>query len=259
MELYDEQYFLTLGLPADNNTHTEIEQISLFMGEMYVISFHAGAVDPFEAVRKRLRNRKNRIRNRGADYLLYALLDRVVDQGFPVLERFGEKIEKLEMELLDRPDQETLNHIHQTKRNLLLLRRMIWPQRELINLLLREESPLIKEDTKLYLRDCYDHSVQILDLLETYRDMTASMLDVYLSSTSHRLNEVMKVLTIIATIFIPLTFIAGVYGMNFGRKEPISPWAMPELDWYYGYPLIWLIMIAMVMVMVGYFKYKRWF
>lgn len=258
VELYEEQFFLTLSLPNLDNTSAEAEQISLFMGEGYIVSFHAGMTDPFEPIRKRLRSQKNRIRSRQADYLLYALVDRIIDQGFPVLEQLGEKIEDLEIELLDRPQRETLNRIHQTKRDLLLLRRLFWPQREVINLLLREEHPIFREETKLFLRDCYDHSIQIMDLLETYRDMTAGMLDVYLSSTSHRLNDIMRLLTIISTIFIPLTFVAGVYGMNFGRENP-SPWAMPELDWYYGYPLVWAIMLGIAMIMILYFKHKRWF
>jgi magnesium transporter len=259
LELYDEHFFLVLGLPYFNDAHAGVEQMSFFLGEGYVVSFHAGAVDPFEPVRKRMREAKNRIRTRQADYLLYALVDRVIDQGFPVLEGFSERIETLEMDLLTRPDRKTLNSIHQLRRDLLLLRRLFWPQREVINLLMREEHPLIREETRLFLRDCYDHGIQIMDLLETYRDMSAGMLDVYLSSTSHRLNEIMRLLTVISTIFIPLTFIVGLYGMNFGRDEPRSPWAMPELDWYYGYPLVWVIMVGVAVGMVVYFKYKRWF
>ena len=259
LELYDEQFFVTLGLPILTENHADSEQVSLFMGAAYVISFHGGESDPFGPVRKRLRVRNSRLRTRSADYLLYALIDLVIDLGFPVLENFGEQIETLEIELLDNPDRDTLNQIHRAKRDLLLLRRIVWPQRELINQLLREESPLLQSETKLYLRDCYDHSIEVIELLETYRDMTAGMLDVYLSSTSHRLNEIIRLLTLISTIFIPLTFIAGVYGMNFGRDTDKSPWAMPELDWYYGYPLIWLVMIAIGIAMALYFKHKRWF
>lgn len=259
LERYDQQLFIVLSLPLLSGRHAEADQVSLFMGEHYIVSFHPGSTDPFEPVRKRLRDQSTRTRSRGADYLLYALIDVVIDQGFPLLERFGEQIEDLEIELLERPNQATLGRIHEIKRNLLLLRRMLWPQREVINLLLRDEHLLIDEETKLFLRDCYDHSIQIMDLLETYRDMAAGMMDVYLSSISHRLNEIMRVLTIIATLFIPLTFIVGVYGMNFGRDEPRSPWAMPELDWYYGYPLVWLAMAGIVVGMVYYFKRKGWF
>ncbi|MDQ2697100.1 MAG: magnesium/cobalt transporter CorA [Pseudomonadota bacterium] len=257
VELYDEQYFVTLSLPVLDEDRAQAEQVSLFMGEHYLVSFHAGRQDPFEPVRKRLRRPGSRIRQRNADYLLYALIDRVIDQGFPVLEQFGEAIEALETELLDQPDQDTLGCIHQLRRDLLLQRRLLWPEREVINQLLRDEHGLVRDETKLYLRDCYDHSMQIMDLLETYREMTTGMLDVYLSSTSHRLNEIMRVLTMISTVFIPLTFIVGVYGMNFGRESP-SPWAMPELDWPYSYPLVWLAMVAIAVGMLVFFRRRRW-
>lgn len=259
LELYGDQFFITLSLPNLNGGDCRAEQISLFMGEGYVISFHAGALDPFEPVRQRLRNPNSRNRTRQADFLLYVLVDRVIDQGFPILENFGEQIEELEIALLNSPGRRILNRIHQLKRNLLFLRRVFWPQRELITRLLNEDHPLIQDETRLYLRDCYDHSIQIMDLLEAYRDLGAGMLDVYLSSASNRLNEVIRLLTIISTIFIPLTFLAGLYGMNFGRREPISPWAMPELDAYYGYPLVLLVMVGIAVGMVLYFKYKRWF
>jgi magnesium transporter len=175
-----------------------------------------------------------------------------------VLEYFSEYIEDLEEELLENPGKKTLASIHHIKRELLLLRRMLWPQREVINTLGREEQPQVAHTTRPYLRDCYDHTVQILELIEAYREMTASMLDVYLSSISNRVNEVMKVLTVIATIFIPLTFLVGVYGMNFGVHSS-SPWAMPELDWYYGYPLLWLLMLGIAGGMITYFKRRDWF
>ena len=257
VETYDSQFFVILSQPLFRNGAIHTEQVSLFMGANYVISFGGGEHDPFDPVRKRLRNRADRIRSRGADYLLYALLDVVIDQGFPVLEGFGEDVEDLEMALLEKPDRHTLNGIHRTKRELLHLRRMLWPQREVLNVLLRDDNALIRADTRLYLRDCYDHTIQIMDLLETYRDMTASMLDVYLSSVSNRLNDIMRVLTVIATVFMPLTFITSVYGMNFGNNTA-SPWAMPELRWYYGYPLAWLVMIAVAVVMLSYFKRKHW-
>lgn len=254
---FEEQLFAVLSLPFKENGRVRIEQVSLFLGENYVISFVNGNFDPFEPVRRRLRGQAGLIRTRGADYLFYALFDRVIDQGFPLLERFGDEIEVLEEELLDDPGRQTLTRLHALKRELLLLRRMVWPHRELISSLLRDEHRLITADIKPYLRDCYDHTVQIIDLLETYRDMGASMLDVYLSATSHRLNEIMRVLTVITTLFIPLTFIAGVYGMNFGGNDK-SPWAMPELNWYYGYPLVWGIMITIAIGMLVWFKQKKW-
>jgi len=251
LEHYERQSFAVMSLPAWRGEELTTHQVSLFFGENYIISFYNGDRDPFEPVRKRLRTSGSRMRSRGADYLFYALLDIIIDQGFPVLEGLGEWIEELEDELLGKPSRDTLAQIHQLKRDLLLLRRMLWPQREVINQLLREDQPFIQESTRPYLRDCYDHIIQIMDLFETYRDMGAGMMDVYLSSVSNRLNEVMRVLTVIATLFIPPTFLAGVYGMNFIN--------MPELHWRYGYVLSWLIMVAMIGGMLVYFKRKKWF
>lgn len=258
VETYDSQLFVITNLPVRLGENIVSEQISMFAGKDYLISFHLGASDPFDIVRKRLRKQSGRIRTRSADYLMYSLLDIIIDEGFPVLESFGEQVEALEEELLESPGKDTLRNLHELKRELLLLRRMLWPQRELLNKLIRDENGLLHEETIIHLRDCYDHTVQIMDLLETYRDMTASMLDVYLSSISYRLNDVMRVLTVIATIFIPLTFIVGVYGMNFSVNND-SPWAMPELHWDYGYPALWGLMIIIAVGMIFYFKRKRWF
>ncbi|MCG6965820.1 MAG: magnesium/cobalt transporter CorA [Chromatiaceae bacterium] len=257
VEAFDRQVFAILSVPRFSDGRVEVQQASCVLGKGLVLSFCGGTEDPFLPVLKRLQDGASRFRSRGADYLLYALLDTVVDQGFPVLEAFGLELEELEEKILLRPSRETLPHIHAVKRELILLRRMLWPQREVLNALVREEQDLIKDDTRVFLRDCYDHTVQVMDLLETYRDMSASMLDIYLSSVSNRMNEIMRVLTVIATIFIPLTFIVGVYGMNFGANTK-SPWAMPELNWYYGYPLIWLLMLAVAVGMMIYFWRKRW-
>ncbi|WP_435684847.1 magnesium/cobalt transporter CorA [Sedimenticola selenatireducens] len=257
-ELYDEQLFIILSHPLMEDGYAETEQVSLFLGDHVIFSFHGGAHDPFEPVRKRLRKHTGRLRTKGPDYLLYALVDLVIDQSFPVLERFGAELEELEEQLLAAPTRETLRRLHELKRDALLLRRMLWPQREVLNNLMRNEEYPIQEEIRLYFRDCYDHTIQIMDLLETYRDMTTGLLDLYLSSVSNRLNETMRVLTVIATIFIPLTFIAGVYGMNFGNKTD-SPWAMPELNWYYGYPLIWGVMLAVGAGLLYLFKRKDWF
>jgi magnesium transporter len=251
LENYEHQLFVVMALPGWRGDDLHVAQVSLFLGANYVISFYDGEQDPFEPVRKRLRGNGSRFRERGADYLLYSLLDVLIDEGFPVLENLGEWIEALEDELLSRPTRQTLSQIHSLKRDLLLLRRMLWPQREVINQLLRGDQPLIREPTRPYLRDCYDHIVQIMDLFETYRDMTASMLDVYLSSASNRLNEVMRVLTVISTLFIPPTFLVGVYGMNFLD--------MPELHWRYGYALTWAVIVAMMAGMLAFFKRKGWF
>ena len=257
VESYDDQLFVVMSLPVHPNGSITTEQVSMFVGKDFIVSFHDGLTDPFELVRKRLRNHNGHIRSGGPDHLLYALLDVIIDEGFPVLEDFGEEIEDIEEVLLASPDKTTLNSIHHIKRELLLLRRMLWPHREVLNSLLRGDHTLIRDDTKTYLRDCYDHTIQIMDLLETYRDIMTSMLDVYLSSVSMRLNDVMRVLTVITTLFIPPTFVVGVYGMNFDPAA--SPWNMPELGWKYGYVFAWLIIIAMMCGMLIYFKRKKWF
>ena len=228
----------------------DIEQISLVLGPDYVLSFQEREGDEFDPVRERIRGDKGRVRKMGADYLLYALIDLIVDQYFAVLERFGDTIESLEEELIADPTTETLQVIHHLKREMAFLRRSMWPLREVISGLERSESSLVHESTGLYLRDVYDHTIQVIDAVETFRDMLSGMLDIYLSSVSNRMNEVMKVLTIIATVFIPLTFIAGLYGMNFRY--------MPELEWPWGYPLVWIVMIAIAVLMVIYFRKKRW-
>jgi magnesium transporter len=257
LDIDDEQLFMILSLPSYDGEEFELTQISIFAGENYIICFCPLAEDPFEPIRKRLRGPNNqRIRVRGADYLLYALVDLVVDAAFPLLEGLSESIEVLEDELLEKPDADTLAQIHNLRRDLLMLRRALWPQREVIGTLLRGGGDFVDESTQPYLRDCYDHSIQIMDLLESFREMSSSLLDVYLSSISQRTNEIMRLLTIIATIFIPLTFVVGVYGMNF--EHPASPWAMPELGWYYGYPLIWAVMLSVVGGMLWYFRRRSW-
>jgi magnesium transporter len=229
----------------------ESEQISFFLAGNYVITLQEVPGDSFEAVRERLRHGKGLIRKSGPDYLLYALVDALVDEFFPVLESYGERVEELEDEVIERPEPETLNEIHRIKRELLVLRRTAWPERELINALQREEAHLIKPETRVFLRDCYDHTIQVIDMVETYRDLASGLLEVYLSSASNRLNEVMKVLTIISTIFIPLNFIAGVYGMNFHN--------MPELNSPFGYPMALGLMAVVGGSLVLYFRRKGWF
>jgi magnesium transporter len=227
-----------------------IEQTSLVLGPNYVLSFQEREGDEFDPIRDRIRANKGRVRKASVDYLAYAPIDLIVDQYFVVLERFGDRIESLEEELVADPTTETLQVIHHLKRELIFLRKSVWPLREVIGALERAESTLIHESTDLYLRDAYDHTIQVIDAVETFRDMLSGMLDIYLSSVSNRMNEVMKVLTIIATVFIPLTFIAGLYGMNFK--------SMPELNWPWAYPLVWGIMIIIAASMVIYFRRKRW-
>jgi magnesium transporter len=256
-ERYEDEYFVILGVPCWDGGLMLVEQVSLFLGENYVLSFHQGRNDPFGPVRDRLRSHTGRFRARGgADYLFYTLVDIIVDQGVPTLEMVGEHVESLETELLQAPTRGTIGRIHALKRELLLLRRFLWPQREVVYTLTRDEHPLIGQDTRLFLRDCYDHAVQVLDMIETYREMAASMLDVYLSSLNYRLNDVMRLLTVIATVFIPLTFITGIYGMNFDRSA--SPWNMPELGWRYGYPAFWGLIALVAGGLLLYFKRKDW-
>jgi len=235
---------------TDEKQTIQSEQISLAVGPNFVISFQESVRDVFEQVRDRIRNSKGRIRKMGSDYLAYVLLDAIVDNYFLILEKFGEKIEYMEEELVAEPTEKTLQQIHSLKREMIFLRKSVWPLRELINGLERSESSLIKESTDIYLRDVYDHTIQVIDTVETFRDMVSGMLDIYLSSISNKMNAVMKVLTIIATIFIPLTFIAGIYGMNFKY--------MPELEWRWAYPAVWLVMSAVTATMLIYFKKKRW-
>ena len=257
VDVYGEQVFVVLAMPVHTPEGVVNEQVSIFAGPDYLICFSTTPNDPFEPLRKRMRPpSSSRLRSRRIDYLLYAIVDLVVDAAFPVLEQFGNEIEELEEELLDAPGRDAIARLHHIRRELLLLRRMLWPQRELVSRLQRDEIELIEEQTQPFLRDCYDHSVQIIDLLESFREMSSSLLEVYLSSIGNRTNEVMRVLTIIATIFIPLTFIVGVYGMNFDPAD--SPWAMPELRWYYGYPLVWLVMIAVTVGLVWFFRRKHW-
>jgi magnesium transporter len=227
------------------------EQVSLILGSNFVISFQESpGGDVFDPVRDRIRTGKGRLRKQGPDYLAYALLDAIVDNYFLVLEKLGERVEGLEEELITEPGQQTLHEMHALKREMIYVRRSVWPLREVVSGLERVESPLIKQSTGIFLRDVYDHTIQVIDTVETYRDMLSGMLDIYLSSVSNRMNQVMKVLTIIATIFIPLTFVAGIYGMNFRF--------MPEIEWRWGYFVVLGIMLAIGLLMVISFKRKRW-
>jgi magnesium transporter len=226
------------------------EQVSLVLGKLYVLSFQERVGDVFDPLRERLRKGLGRIRTGGADYLAYALLDVIVDNYFVVVERLDEQIEALETRLVSQPTPEVLGHLNRLKRQALFLRKSIWPLREAVAGLQRRESPLIGETTALYLRDLYDHVIHVIDTVETLRDLLAGMLDVYLSGVSNRMNEIMKVLTVISTIFIPLTFIVGVYGMNFEF--------MPELHHKNAYPLVWGVMLAVAGALALYFRRRRW-
>jgi len=249
---YDDCLFLVLKMvtPDASRGTVDYEQISIILGHNYVISLQEVETDVFNPVRERIRKGKGRIRKQGADYLTYALVDMVVDHYFSALEIFGEHIEDLQADVVAALDPQMPQIIQQLKKEVLFLRKSVWPMREAVNALTRSESPLLQEETALYLRDVHDHSVQVIDTIETYRDMLSSTLDIYLSSVSNRMNEVMKVLTIIATIFIPMTFIAGIYGMNFKY--------MPELEWTWSYPVLWIVLIVVFILMVVWFKRKKW-
>jgi magnesium transporter len=252
LEDFENHVFVVLKMLYYDQAKNELEaeQVSLIFGENFVISFQERVGDIFDPLRERIRQGKGRVRKAGADYLAYALIDSIVDHYFVILEQLGEKIEDAEQELAVNPTLETLQAIRGFKKEMIFLRKSIWPLREVANSLERGESSLVDESTLIYLRDVYDHTIQIIDTVESYRDMLSGMLDVYLSSISNRMNEVMKVLTIFAAIFIPLTFVAGVYGMNFAF--------MPELGWRWGYFGILLVMAIIAAVMLVYFKRKRW-
>ncbi len=244
--------FVVLRMIEYDETCLEMtaDQLSVILGSNYVLSFQETPGDCLDPVRERIRSGKGRIRKLGPDYLAYALIDAVVDNYFFVLEKLGEKIDGLEERLIVEPRRELLHEIHGLKREMIDLRKSVWPLREVVSGLDRLESPLIKKTTGVFLRDVYDHSIQVIDTVESFREILTSMIETYLSSVSNRMNEVMKVLTIIATIFIPITFFVGVYGMNFEF--------MPEIKWRWGYPLVWGIILAAVGGMVAYFRRKKW-
>ena len=249
-EDYD-NYVVSIMKMIYYDTELHSEQLSVILMEGMVISFqevHGG--DAFDLIRARIRQGKGRIRKMGADYLAYALIDAVVDCYFNILEKIGDKIEFLEEELIADPSKETMQQLHYMKREMIFVRKAVWPMRELVNNMERSETKLIKPTTDIYLRDVHDHVVRVSDTVETYRDLLSGMMDIYLSSVSNRMNEVMKVLTIITTIFVPVTFIAGVYGMNFDF--------MPELHWKWGYPATWLVMLTIMISLVVYFRKRKW-
>jgi len=252
VEDFDNYVYIVLRMLAydEKEGHIRAEQVSFVLGPNLLISFQEQVGDVFSGVRERLGKGKGRIRKAGADYLAYALLDAVVDQYFIILETFSEKLESTEEELLGAYTQQTLEAIHTMKREMIFFKKQVWPLREVLGGLVRGEVSLISQATGMYLRDVYDHTIQVIDTIESLRDILSGMLDIYLSTVSNKMNEVMKVLTIMATIFIPLTFIAGVYGMNFKY--------MPELEWHWGYFGAWSVMVGVGVLMVFYFKRKTW-
>jgi len=255
VEEYDDHAFIVLRIPhAETGLNTE--QVSLFLGNGFVVTFQERPGDCFEPVRERLRKQSGRIRNAGADYLAYTLIDAAVDSFFPILESYGEHVEALEAAVLRAPSPGLVSILHDVKRDLLTLRRAIWPQREMVNTLIRDDAAFFSEPTRIYLRDCYDHCIQLMDMVETYRELASGLVDLYLTTVGNRTNDIMKVLTIIATIFIPLSFIASLYGMNFDPRS--SPWNMPELAWRFGYPVVLAVMLAVGLGLVAYFVRRGW-
>lgn len=232
------------------------EQMALYLTSHCLITFQEFIGDDLDSVRNRIRHARGRIRSQGSDYLAYAIVDAIIDAYFPLVDKYGETIETLEDCLIESPDRELLQEIYSIRRKLLELRRAMWPHREMLSSLYRGETTLISPETMVFFRDCYDHTVQVIDLTENYRELASNLMEVYLSSVSNRLNEIMKVLTIISAIFIPLTFIVGVYGMNFHPES--SPWNMPELTAYYGYPVCLLVMAVIAIAQLYLFRRKGW-
>lgn len=251
IEHYDHHYFIVLQMVYCNAEQELVfEQVSIFLGKDYVITVRESGGKMFDPVRQRLQRASGFIRTSGADYLCYTLMDAVVDHYFPILESFGDLIEELEDEVLGSPDQSTVAKLHDYKRNLVHLRRGAWPQREVLSALGRDEIGIVHDATKPFLRDCYDHSIQVIDIIENYRELTSSIMDVYLSAVSQRTNEIMRVLTVLSSIFMPLTFFVGIYGMNFD--------VLPELHWRYGYLFFWIVTLIISGSMAFYFKHKKW-
>jgi len=234
----------------ESANHLTSEQVSLILGPHYLISFQEVEGDVFNFVRERIRKGKGHIRKSGPDYLAYALVDAAVDHYFIILEKMGEKMEHFEEQLHAQPTPEILQAIHDLKREMIYFRKQVWPIREVLSVWQKTDSDMVQEDTKVFIRDVYDHTIQVIDTIESFRDIISGMMDLYLTTVSNKMNEVMKVLTIIATIFIPLTFVAGIYGMNFKY--------MPELEWKWSYLFLWILLVVIFLGMMLYFKRKKW-
>lgn len=257
---YDEHLvFISRMVTMDKQSNFFVsEQISFVLGKHYLLTIQEEPnYDCFYEVRERIRHQKGLIREKGVDYLFYTLIDAIIDGFFPVMEIYGEFVQLLQNEVVTTPTHESLKTIHQLQQDLLLIRRAVWPLRDATNSLLRDGSKLISDETRVYLRDCYDHLIQILDMVENYRDLASSLTDIYLSSVSNHMNEIMKTLTVVSSVFIPLTFIAGIYGMNFNPDK--SPYNMPELNWYWGYLFVWILILIVGSGMIIFFWRKGWF
>ncbi len=256
IEEYEAHGFAIFQSPRFDGDRIDLTQVALFFNDRFVVTLQESGPDVLAPVRTRIEQAQGTIRNQGTDYLVYTMMDVIVDAAFPVLEEFGDRLEVLEDAVALRPGQSgSIDRIHRLRHSLLQLRRAFWPQRDIFAHLLRDGERRFTTETRVYLRDLYDHGVQMLDIVESYRDMVASLSDLYLSGLSLRLNDVMRTLTVISVLFMPLTFIVGVYGMNFDRS---SPWNMPELGWRYGYLAVWGLMIGLVVGMLLFFRRKRW-
>jgi magnesium transporter len=251
---YEDHLFMVMKMLSYNEAAKEIksEQVSFVLGRNYVLSFQEEGMkgDVFNPNRERLRSNRGRGRKLGPDYLVYTLIDTIVDNYFLILEKIGDQLEEMEDQLITKPSPALLHNIYKLKREIIYLRKYVWPLREVINKMDRDESPLIQDSTKIFIKDVYDHTIQVIDTIESYRDILGGMLDIYLSSISNRMNSIITVLTMMSTIFIPLTFIVGVYGMNFDY--------FPELRWKYSYFVVWGVMIVIAIWMLFYFKKKKW-
>ncbi len=255
-EEFDDTLFCILQHLAYRKDGLEKVQISLFLGSDFVLTLQPRGDDKLAPIRDRLEKGRAKLRQKGAGYLAYGILDLIVDAAFPALEALGDHLDAIEAGILEKPDQQDIESLQSVRRELLVLRQVLWPQREVVGRLAREEHELMPEGLRIYFRDCYDHAVQALEVSENFREMASGLLDIYLTSLSHRLNDVMKVLTIISTVFMPLSFLAGVYGMNFDRGQPLN---MPELGWRYGYLGFWGVVIVSLLAMLWLFRRKGWF
>jgi magnesium transporter len=257
-EEYDDYLFFTLKmLYRIEEDQIDYEQVSFVLGKDYLLSFQEKEGDLFGPFRDRIRLDQGRVRKKKADYLLYRLIDIIVDNYYSVLDAIGQKIEVIEEEIYKNSSEQQFKKIQKLKKELIFLRKALYPLRDAMSKVIKDESGFIEANNVRYYADVYDHVVHLIDSLDTYKDLTSGLMDIYINTLNARMNEVMKVLTVISTIFMPLTFIVGIYGMNFHTST--SPWNMPELDWAYGYPIVWVVMLLIVVAMIRYFKYKKWF
>jgi magnesium transporter len=254
-EDYGDTFFLLMQMPMSRE-HLDLAQVSFFINEKSVVTFQSASQDPFEPVRVRLREARGRIRTCGADYLAYALIDATIDAYFPLLETYSDRLEELERCLIAGAEKEVPGTLHDLRHDLFAIRRVLWPQREALTTYLRDDSPALTEMTRLHLRDAIDHTNQLLDLVEAHHEFGAALMSLHQAFITQRTNEIVRHLTMLASIFIPLTFIVGIYGMNFDPDS--SPWNMPELRWYWGYPAVMLFMALSVVAMIIYFRRKGW-